>query len=85
MSGFIRTLQKRMAKKMGYERQTQKVVVNNGIPSIVKLGRGEGAIIGPDGEPIGKHWPQVSAATREVAKINRVPRGSRRGTHKKAA
>ena len=84
MSSLIRTLQKRMAKKMGYVRQTQKFTVVNGQPQVVRLGRGEGPILNPDNEPIGHHWPQVSAPTRSTEKVKHAPRGSRRSKHSAA-
>jgi hypothetical protein len=63
MSSLVRRLQIRMMKKRGYVRQTQKVVEGaNGFPQIIRLKRGEGQIISPAGEPIGRHWPRMLPA-----------------------
>lgn len=84
MSSLVRTIQKRIAKAQKYERQTQRVDVIAGKPQVVHLKRGEGDIIGPDGESIGsKHWPQVAAPTRAHTPKVKAPRGSRRGKHSK--
>jgi hypothetical protein len=60
MSSTLRTIQKRILKRMGYTRQTKKVEMNEltGLPQIVPLKKGEGNIIGPDGHDTGsKQYP----------------------------
>ena len=66
MSGFVRTIEKRILRKLGYARQTQQITADgNGAPRIVRLGRGEGEIINRNGEGIGRHWPHLArGATR---------------------
>jgi hypothetical protein len=80
MSSLVRTIQKRIAKAQGYTRQTSRVEIRGGQPVIIPLKRGQGDIIGPDGESTGsKQWPQVSHPTREVDVKDSARRGSRRG------
>lgn len=85
MSSTIRSLQKRIFKRMKFERQTQRVEVRNGKPVIVHLKKGTGPILGPDSEPVGKHYPRLlpkGEADRQTPRIG-AARGSRRGTHKR--
>lgn len=87
MSSMIRSIQKAMLKKRGYIRQTQKVEIVNGVPRIVQLKKGEGCIIGPDQQSVGKHWPRSlprdEPMTDKQTPRKGAPRGSRRGTHKR--
>lgn len=57
MSSYLRTIQKRILKKMGYVRQSHEVRNDQ----VVRLKKGEGKIIGPNGELVGQHYPQVVA------------------------
>ena len=83
MSSLIRTIQKRIAKKMGYTRQTSRVVMASGGPRVVPYRKGEGPILDPNGEIFGQHWPQVKAPTNPHEPKPKAPRGSRRGKHRK--
>lgn len=57
MSGFVRTLEKRMLKRMGYTRQKARFDDQTGI---VRLRKGEGEIIAPDGSSTGaRRWPRL--------------------------
>lgn len=61
MSSFIRTLQKRILKRQGFTRQTRRVEVSKltGLPTIISLKKGEGNIIGPDGQDTKRrHYPR---------------------------
>ncbi len=85
MSSALRTIQKRILKKLKFERQTQRVEVRNNVPVIVKLEKGTGPILGPDSEPVGKHYPRFlpkGTPDRQTPRKG-APRGSRRGTHKR--
>lgn len=58
MSSYIRTLQKRGLKRLGYKRQTERVIQTMSGPITVKLGKGEGNILDPHGVDTGsRHWP----------------------------
>lgn len=85
MSSALRTIQKRILKRMKFERQTQRVEIVNGQPKVVALKKGTGPILGPDSEPVGRHYPRLlpkSDADRQTPRKG-APRGSRRGTHKR--
>lgn len=85
MSSALRTIQKRILKKMKFTRQTQDVQVINGVPRIVQLKKGAGPILGPDSEPVGRHYPRFlpkGTADRQAPRKG-AARGSRRGTHKR--
>ena len=93
MSGFVRTIQKSILKRAGYERQKERLVVNNGRPVIVKLKKGEGVILDPAGDSTGsRKWPTITAGGGKGQKrafngayLNgRKERGRRRGKHSKA-
>lgn len=82
MSSLVRTIQKKIAKAQGYVRQKQEIREIGGVPQIIRLKRGEGVIIGPDGESTRSYqWPQVSAPTNPDAPLpaSRSARGRRRG------
>ena len=58
MSSYLRSIQKRSLKRQGWSRQTERVEMRNGQPTIVKLKAGEGQICTPQGEPTNsKRWP----------------------------
>ncbi len=57
----MRKIQKAMLKKAGYVRQTQRIDIIAGVPNVVHLRRGEGQIINPEGDAIGRHWPRCNA------------------------
>lgn len=68
MSGHVRTLEKRMLKRIGYARQTQKLEMFNGLPRLVALKRGEGEIMNPDGTSSGRRvWPHLARGARRAA------------------
>lgn len=82
MSSLVRTIQKRIAKRMGFVRQTSRLVIVGGVPQAVPFKRGQGPILNPNGEPIGQHWPQVKAPTNAHTPKRKKARGSRRGKHR---
>lgn len=62
MSSFVRTLQKRMLKRMGYHRQNRSVEEVAGTVVARRLPRGTGPIVNGDGEVVGTgkgnaRWP----------------------------
>lgn len=62
MSSFVRTLQKRMLKRMGYHRQNRVVEEFAGSVVVRRLPRGSGPIVNGDGERVGigegnTRWP----------------------------
>lgn len=61
MSGRVRTLEKRILKRKGFSRQTHAVEVVAGTPRVIRLKKGEGDIINPAGDKIGKRWPRATA------------------------
>jgi len=83
MSSGIRTLQKRIFKRIGYVRQTQKIDEKTG--AIIHLRKGEGQIIGPDHQPVGQNYPRFLPPMdgNGTPKRKGAARGSRRGTTRK--
>lgn len=62
MSGFVRTLQKRIFRnKFGMARQTSRVIVNPTTkqPEIKTYPKGKGPIVDGLGEIIGAHYPRL--------------------------
>lgn len=61
MSSLVRRLQIRILKRKGYTRQVHRVHMSEttGIPTLIRLKRGEGEIIAPDGTSTNsRNWPR---------------------------
>lgn len=59
MSSFVRTLEKRHLKRMGFHRRVVEVRKDiNGTPYIHRYAKGKGPIINPKGEVVGQHYPR---------------------------
>jgi hypothetical protein len=63
----VRTLQKRIMKRRSYVRKTKHVVFVAGSPTIVAYRKGEGPILDPQENPIGRHWPRFIPKQAEAA------------------
>lgn len=60
MSSFLRTIQKRIAKKMGFKKKEVSLKpAEDGTP---RFGR---RVVNSNGNIVGIYWPQVSAPTKE--------------------
>lgn len=62
MSGFVRTLEKRILKRKGYVRQTSEIRKDEfDKPYIHHFAKGEGPIINANGESTkSSRWPRVT-------------------------
>lgn len=85
MASGLRSLQKRILKKIGFTRQTSRIEIRNNVPVQIPFKRGEGPILGPDRNPVGQHYPTVmpAFAGKGTPKRKGPARGSRRGTTRK--
>jgi len=61
MSSYTRTLEKRILRTLGLEREKKRFEINKitGHPEIRILKKGEGNIVGSDGTSYGRQWPRV--------------------------
>lgn len=72
MSSFVRTLQKRMLKRMGYHRQNRVIEEVAGMIVAKRLPRGAGPIVNGEGERVGigkgqRGWPLSRPVIEEAS------------------
>lgn len=67
MSSLVRTIQKSILKRIGYERQKERLVMRHGRPQVVRLKKGEGPILNPDGDSTGSRaWPRLTIKAEKL-------------------
>lgn len=89
MSSMVRRLEKSLMKKAGYVREKYIIVKGRNGEPVIRPVRRCGIVSNPDGDSIGRHWPdripaRASPPTRKVEPRARAARGSRRGKPSKA-